>query len=153
MFFILEYYDDKALSYFLGNNVGWDIGFLHNNYLITPLEYAVNTRDIIKVSILINAGAKLDQGIHSHPLLLIALKNLDERMLNYLIQFNNFNNPDQDGIDINLHDSEFFWPFDYFSSMPKEMRHKLYSLFDKRIYKKCSPQDELSKAATLGRIS
>ena len=90
------------------NHKGYDLDFL-NNEGITPLECAVNDWVFEKVVILKQCGAKLDKGVHRNPLLLIALNNQDYAMCSYLTRFNNYDNPDIDGIDINFRDSEFFW--------------------------------------------
>lgn len=155
LFSLIKSGTSKELSIFLSNHQGYDIDFLYKLSAKTSLEYAVSLNDIEKANILKQAGAKLDQGIHSRPLLLIALMNDNKKMLEYLTQyccFNNYKNLDSDGIDINFHDSEFFWPHIYpDAKISQEMRKELYKLFDKIIYKGCKPQDELLHAACIGR--
>ena len=146
LFSLLDNNDNQNLLQFLSNHRGYDLDFIYEKFHKTPLEHVVDRRDVQKVEILNKAGAKLDDGYHSRPLLLVALMNHDVSMQDYLL------NPAIDGVDINFRNSEFFWPFEYQSAMRyREDRQALYRLFDRKIYKHCSPQDELSKAAGIGR--
>lgn len=153
LFIAIEHDDLKILLDFLDDHKEHDKDFLHYEYMKTPLEYAVELGHLNRVRALIEVGAKLDQGVHTRPLLLIALMNQDYDMIYYLAQFNNYDDHDIDGIDINFHNSEFFWPPQYpEGTVIPDMRRELYRLFDSRVYRRCLPQDELSKASMIGRI-
>lgn len=151
LFFLIEASRSEELLAFLNNYQGC-VDFVHYAKGKTPLEYAVNLDAIEKVKILKERGALLDQGAHSQPLLIIALINENKKMIKYLTKFNNYNHLDRDGIDITFRDSQFFWPSIHSGiEISQGMLGELYKIFDQSMYKFCGPQDELSKAASIGR--